>query len=250
MNHDKVDQLFEKYLNGELNSKTAAELETHIQHCPDCAGRYAGFLKISKGLSSIGDEPFPVDFHDRWTKSIASYGRRHKNTRKRPAKLLPAIAAVVAAVAVVSVVALSGVLAPAADLSEDRLMESAEYGVAAGEGKESTRDSIEAENEQAAPPESASLFMAQEAPEMSEESSTEESSAEADKIAVPLYVTSATFEALKNLLIDQGADFCLDEGLMIVSVTEENQDYLTGFADEYALGISPLPGETYEIWLK
>lgn len=245
MNHNKVDQLFEKYLNGELDSKTAAELETHIQHCPDCAGRYAGFLKISKGLSSIGDKPFPVDFHDRWTKKIASYGRHQKNAHRRPAKLLPAIAAVVAAVAVVSAVALSGVLSPGTDLSEARLMESAEYGVAAGEGKESTMGSMEAENEQAAPPESASLFMAQEAPEASEESS-----AEADKIAVPLYVTSATFEALKNLLIDRGADFCLDEGLMIVSVTEENQDYLTGFADEYVLGISPLPGETYEIWLK
>ena len=125
------------------------------------------------------------------------------------------------------------------------MTESAEYDTAAGMDEEGAMDALEAENEEALAPENESLYAAQEAPE-----TFTESSENAEKVAVPLYVTNATFEALKNLLIDEGADFCLDEGLMIFSVTKDNQEYLAEFADEYALGISPLPGETYEIWLQ
>ena len=166
-------------------------------------------------------------------------------------RYIPAIAAGVAVVAVVSAVMLSGVLSPGSLMSQTRVAGYAEPKVAAENALEDNAAKDAGENEAGSVPDtSESLFMAEEAPAESaapEMAGAASDAAGADQISIPLYVTQKTFDALKNLLMDEGAEFCLDEDLMILYVTEENRNYFAQFAQDYALGISPLPGETYEI---
>jgi hypothetical protein len=255
MNHETVDFLFEKYMDGELDPSAQAEFEEHIKNCTECAERYAGFVKIKNGLSSIGDEPIPDGFREEWTQSLRSYGKSSKGSAKRMRGFLPAIAAGVALVAVVSAVMLSGVLSPGAAMPEVMIAGSAESQAAADRTmQDSAAKDAAGENEALPAPESSeSLFMMQEAPKTSAapETSAETSSsaAGADKISIPLYVTQAAFDALVTGLEEQNGEFCLDEGLLIFTVTQDNQSFFADFAQRYALGVSPLLGEIYEIWI-
>ena len=96
------------------------------------------------------------------------------------------------------------------------------------------------------------LFSAKEAPEFAQDdqmAGSEPQAVQGDKVAIPLYVTPETFSALTDLLANEGAEFCLDENLLIISVTQENQAALSDFSNQYALGITPLVGEVYEVWV-
>ena len=201
----------------------------------------------------MGDEPLPGGFRQEWTHRVHAYGSRSKNAARRMGKYLPAVAAGVVAVVVLSAVMLSGTLSPGSLLSQTRVAGNGESQIAAESAlQDNAAKDAAPENEEAGSPESASLFMVQEAPAESaapEMSGGSSSAAGADKIAIPLYVTQETFAALTKLLVDEDAEFCLDENLLIVSVTEQNQADLSKFAQDYALGISPLPGETYEVWV-
>jgi|GEM_PF-2849725 len=250
MNHERDDQIFEKYMDGELDPRAEAEFEEHVKNCPECAGRYAGMMKIKRGLSSIADEPLPVDFSSNWKKKIYSYKSPPGRSTARYSRYIPAIAAGVAAIAVVSVVAAYGFISPAASLPETMSVASVE---SQAEEEGAVRDYAAKgaeDSNAAAAPESAALFMMEgeaeptAAPEMSSEAPA---AGNADKISIPLYVTRETFDALTKLLVYNGTDFCLDEDYMVLPVTEENQSYIAEFAQEYSLGITPVPGETYDI---
>lgn len=249
MNHESNDLLFEKYMNGELDAGAQAEFEAHILNCPECAEKYADFMNIKRGLSSIGDEPLPDGFREKWSSSIHVYGRGPGRPAKRIRRILPAIAAGVAVVAVVSAVALSGVFSQGNALPEAMIARSAE-----SEAADTTlqggaaKDAAGADEAMPAPENdsSASLFMMQEAPM---ESAAASSEAGGGAAAITLYVPQATLDALADGLMELKTQFCLDEGLLIFTVTEENQSFFADFSKRYELGVSPIVGETYEIWV-
>lgn len=251
MNHETDDSLFEKYMDGALDASAQAEFEAHIKNCPACAEKYADFIKIRSGLSSIGDEPLPDGFTQKWTAAIHAYGRSSKKSSKQLRRVLPAIAAGVAVVAVISAVMLSGVLSPGAALPEAMLAGSAGSEAAADTDlQDSAAKNAAGANEAMPAPEtesSASLFMMQEAPMESAAPADESPAAEADRTAVILTVTQETFDALADGLAEQQTEYSLDDGQLIFTVTEENKSFFADFSERYALDAVPLAGETYEV---
>lgn len=260
MDHKPDDLLFEKYMDGNLDFADEKQFEEHVKNCPACSARYSDLMRIRRGLSLIGDEPLPDGFTGVWKKSVYECSSTlPTRMRKRHNRLLPAIAAGVAVIAVVSAFMMSGVLFPSSSTQEIQMAASIENQESEtfsekGLQEEAAFDSRSANNESlpASDAENAAPYTDGGAATGTTAEAAEDTAAGlgGDKAAIALYVTPETFEALTDLLLGEGAEFCLDEGLLMVSVTEDNQKSLADFSEEYTLGVTPVPGEVYEVWVQ
>ena len=96
MNCEKALELISAELDGELTQQERAELQAHLDACPDCRETYAQLHELDAALQESELEP-PAALHDGVMQTI-----RREKKRRRPAWLPAAAIAVAAALALLA----------------------------------------------------------------------------------------------------------------------------------------------------
>ena len=96
MNCEKALELISAELDGELTQQERAELQAHLDACPDCRETYAQLHELDAALKDSELEP-PAALHDTVMQTI-----RREKKRRRPAWLPAAAIAVAAALALLA----------------------------------------------------------------------------------------------------------------------------------------------------
>ena len=64
-------ELVSDYIDGELPESTAADLEGHLQRCPNCPPLYASLIQTLADLKALGHFPMGEDFAERVAAALA-----------------------------------------------------------------------------------------------------------------------------------------------------------------------------------
>ncbi len=72
-------------LDGELSPEEEAELQAHLESCPDCRLVYDAFLELSHAVAGLGEEPEPADL----TEKIMARVREEAGESAKPAAAQP-----------------------------------------------------------------------------------------------------------------------------------------------------------------
>ena len=250
MNCKIIEKMFDQYMSGELDPQAETEIERHVSGCSDCAAKYAGFIKMKEGLSSVEDELLPVGFHTAWTAKVQDYAQPRTARHGKLYKYMPALAAGVAAILIVSAAVLTGVLNPAPSMSLTQQEASAAQDSSAAGGVAPQPEA--AQNENAAAAEEGSLFMAQLAPEAAASEAPEADAAPkeaADTAAaepLQIFVTQETFDSMRISLDERQIAYILEGENIIVIVDEANQEAMASVFKENELELCAVAGGIFE----
>lgn len=94
---EKMQEVIESYLDGELGEVERVALESHLVSCSDCAAELALARRVSEGLDSLGILKSPLSIE----KAAFTYAKTHPLPARRPWWWLSWRPALVGAVAVI-----------------------------------------------------------------------------------------------------------------------------------------------------
>lgn len=86
----KIQELLSAMLDGEVSESEKAEIEKHVEGCPECRAMYNAFTAVSDSLNE--PEEIPEGLHENIVRSVKAEGKKKKAPWK---KVLPLAACLV-----------------------------------------------------------------------------------------------------------------------------------------------------------
>src|SRR3989339_676162 len=71
MNCEKIQDLFQVYLENKLDTKTKEELENHLKGCADCSQFLKEFKSTIELLKTLGEKELPDDYYNKLNLKLA-----------------------------------------------------------------------------------------------------------------------------------------------------------------------------------
>ena len=87
---EKIQELISAMLDGEVSESEKAEIEKHVEGCPECRAMLDAFTAVSDSLGEL--EEMPEGLHENIVRSVKAEGRKKKAPWK---KVLPLAACLV-----------------------------------------------------------------------------------------------------------------------------------------------------------